>query len=250
MSAPARHTRLGAQERLRALTTDLMDLIIDRGLRAGDALPTEAVLTEELGVGRNTLREAIKVLQALGVVEIRHGFGTFVAGNNLVALADSLTFRGRMSLRHKGHEAHELVEVRQALESGLIGSAIDALDESRLDELTALVVQMETHALDGRTFVEIDQEFHRLLFSCLENELLTNLLGVFWQVYRTIHEAIDSLGGNTPGTTLTETAQIHRDILNAVRSKDKPAAARLMHRHFDGIRGQLAEFALEAPTPA
>ncbi|MDN6200905.1 MAG: GntR family transcriptional regulator, partial [Micrococcaceae bacterium] len=57
MSAPARHIRLGAQERLRALTTDLMDLIIDRGLRAGDALPPEAVLTAELGVGRNTLRE-------------------------------------------------------------------------------------------------------------------------------------------------------------------------------------------------
>ncbi|MDN6178882.1 MAG: FCD domain-containing protein, partial [Micrococcaceae bacterium] len=242
MSAPARHIRLGAQERLRALTTDLMDLIIDRGLRAGDALPTEAVLTAELGVGRNTLREAIKVLQALGVVEIRHGFGTFVAANNLVALADSLTFRGRMSLRHKGHEAHELVEVRQALESGLIGSAIDSLDDAHLDELEALVARMEVLAADGRTFVEVDQEFHRLLFSRLENELLTNLLGVFWQVYRTIHEAIDGLGGNTSGTTLPETAQIHRDILGAVQSKDKDAAARLMHRHFDGIREQLADF--------
>lgn len=110
----------------------------------------------------------------------------------------------------------------------------------------ALVVQVEAHAADGRTFGEVDQEFHRLLFSCLENELLTNLLGVFWQVYRTIHEAIDSLEGNTPGTTLTETAQIHRDILTAVQDRDKPAAARLMHRHFDGIREQLAEFALEA----
>ncbi|WP_372697418.1 FadR/GntR family transcriptional regulator [Arthrobacter sp. JSM 101049] len=246
MTAPARHVRLGAQERLRALTSDIMDLIIDRGLRAGDSLPTENILTEELGVGRNTLREAIKVLQALGVVEIRHGFGMFVASNNLVALADSLTFRGRMSLRHKGHEAHELVEVRQALEAGLIGSAIDVLDEEQLRELEALAVTMEERAAGGQSFVEVDQEFHRLLFSCLENELLTNLLGVFWQVYRTIHEAIDTGDDGNPIAGLAETAKIHRDIVESVRIKDKALAAELMHRHFDGIRSQLTEFALEA----
>lgn len=246
MTAPTRHVRLGAHERLRALTSDIMDLIIDRGLRAGDSLPTESVLVEELGVGRNTLREAIKVLQALGVVEIRHGFGMFVASNNLVALADSLTFRGRMSLRHKGHEAHELVEVRQALESGLIGSAIDALDAAQLQELEAIVATMEERADRGLTFVEADQEFHRLLFSCLDNELLTNLLGVFWQVYRTIHEAIDAAGDDRQVVGLAETAKIHRDILDAVRAQDKVLAQDLMHRHFDGIREQLADFALDA----
>ncbi|WP_417218306.1 FadR/GntR family transcriptional regulator [Arthrobacter sp.] len=245
MTAPTRHVRLGAHERLRALTSDIMDLIIERGLRAGDALPTENVLTEELGVGRNTLREAIKVLQALGVVEIRHGFGMFVASNNLVALADSLTFRGRMSLRHKGHEAHELVEVRQALESGLIGSAIDALNEEQLQELDAIATAMEDRAARGLGFVEIDQEFHRLLFSCLENELLSNLLGVFWQVYRSIHDAIETAGDDSNPVGLAETAKIHRDILDAVRSKDKPLASTLMHRHFDGIRDQLTAFALE-----
>lgn len=246
MGVPARQVRLGAQERLRVLTSDIMDLIIDSGLRAGDSLPTENILTEELGVGRNTLREAIKVLQALGVVEIRHGFGMFVASNNLVALADSLTFRGRMSLRHQGHEAHELVEVRQALESGLIGSAIDALDSGQILELEAIVSTMEDRAAHGLTFVEADQEFHRLLFRCLENELLTNLLGVFWQVYRVIHDAIDVAGGDHQPVRLAETAKIHRDILDAVRSKDKALAADVMHRHFDGIRQQLAEFAFDS----
>ncbi|GAA1360425.1 FadR/GntR family transcriptional regulator [Arthrobacter rhombi] len=245
MTAPTRHVRLGAHERLRALTSDIMDLIIESGLRAGDALPTENVLTEELGIGRNTLREAIKVLQALGVVEIRHGFGMFVASNNLVALADSLTFRGRMSLRHQGHEAHELVEVRQALEAGLIGAAIDALDGEQLGELDTTVATMEERAARGLAFVEADQEFHRLLFSCLENELLTNLLGVFWQVYRTIHDAIESTDDDNQLVGLTETAKIHRDILDAVRSKDKGLAALLMHRHFDGIRDQLTAFAVE-----
>ncbi|MEE1621592.1 FadR/GntR family transcriptional regulator [Zafaria sp. J156] len=244
-TTPTRHVRLGAQQRLRALTSDIMELILERGLLPGDALPTEQELTAELGVGRNTLRESIKVLQALGVVEIRHGFGMFVANDNLSALADSLTFRGRMSLQHKGHEASELVEVRQALEAGLIGSAIDAATPEQLAALDAAVTEMERRAEAGENFVAADQEFHRLLFSCLENELLTNLLGVFWQVYRTIHDAVGTgaVADSDGGEDLRDTARIHRDILDAVTARDKPLASELMNRHFDGIRGRLAVFA-------
>ena len=99
-----------------------MELILERGAGSRGPLPTEHELSAVLGVGRNTLRESLKVLQALGVIEIRHGFGMFVAPSNFDALADGLTFRGRLSLRHHGQEALQLVEVRQALESGLIAA--------------------------------------------------------------------------------------------------------------------------------
>lgn len=113
--------RFSAQNRSRALQAEIMELILERDLKAGDPLPTENELASALGIGRNTLREALKVLQALGVVEIRHGFGMFVAPRNFDALTDGLTFRGRLSLRHEGQEALQLVDVRQALEAGLIG---------------------------------------------------------------------------------------------------------------------------------
>ena len=125
--------RFSAQARLRALQSDIMELILERELEAGDPLPTENELSVALGVGRNMLRESLKVLQALGVIEIRHGFGMFVAPSNFDALADGLTFRGRLSLRHQGLEALQLVDVRQALESGLIGSSIDVMTKEQLD---------------------------------------------------------------------------------------------------------------------
>ena len=83
----------------------------DPGARSGarGPLPTESELTAALGVGRNTLRESLKALQAVGVIEIRHGFGMFVAASNFEALTDGLTFRARMSLRHHGEEAMQLV---------------------------------------------------------------------------------------------------------------------------------------------
>ena len=237
---PTRAPRPDAHARLRALTSDITGMILDLGPLPGDALPTEQSLMAELGVGRNTLREAIKVLQALGVVEIRHGFGMFVAQENLVALSDSLTFRGQMSLRHKGHEANELVDVRQALEAGLVGAAISAMGSEQLARLEETVASMESLAAAGENFIEADKDFHRILFESLDNQLLSNLLGVFWDVYRTLHTSI----GSTPKSKfhLAETAQAHRDLFDAVKAGNKTLASELLNRHFDGFREQLASF--------
>lgn len=233
-----RTPRLDAHARLRALTADITNLILERGLLPGNAMPTEQELSAELGVGRNTLREAIKVLQALGVVEIRHGFGMFVAEENLIALSDSLTFRGQMSLRHKGHEANELVDVRQALESGLVGSAMTAINAEQLTELEKTVELMEERAAAGLNFVDADKDFHRMLFEPLNNQLLSNLLGVFWDVYRTIHAAIDV--ADPTKSHLAETAHSHRELLDAIKTGNKTLASELLACHFDGIRAQLA----------
>lgn len=235
-SSVASQARFSAQARLRALQSDIMDLILERELEAGDALPTENELALALGVGRNTLRESLKVLQALGVIEIRHGFGMFVAPSNFDALTDGLTFRGRLSLRHKGGEALQLVDVRQALESGLIGSAMDAMTSSQLAAVEDSVATMEQLAAAGDAFVEADAEFHRRLFEPLNNELLVNLLGVFWKVYRQIHLEV-----GTGAEDLMETAAIHRRIFESVADGDKVQAAERLNRHFDGIRQRISE---------
>lgn len=241
-SAPARPASLAAQRRLRSLQSDIMDLILDRNLDVGDPMPTEAELCTALGVGRNTVREALKVLQALGVVEIRHGFGTFVAAAGFESLASSLAFRGRLSLRHGGHEAMELADVRQALEAGLIGMAIDQMTPGHLAELEKLVEEMEQLAAAGTNFSVADQEFHRQLYTPLHNELLTNLLDVFWSAYAQIHRET-----GFEVASLQDNAYQHRLIFEAVRDKDKDLAARRVSAHFDGIRDHLN--ALTGPAP-
>ncbi|WP_434617389.1 FadR/GntR family transcriptional regulator [Arthrobacter sp. A5] len=235
-SAVVPQARFSAQTRLRALQADIMELILDRELEAGDPLPTESELSLALGVGRNTLRESLKVLQALGVLEIRHGFGMFVAPSNFEALADGLTFRGRLSLRHEGLEALQLVDVRQALESGLIGSSIDVMTAEQLARIEAAVARMEQLAARGESFTEADAQFHSLLFEPLANDLLTSLMDVFWKVYRKIHVEIGAETGD-----LTAIAAVHRSIYNAVALKDKTLSSELLNRHFDGIRHRIAE---------
>ena len=228
--------RFSAQTRLRALQADIMELILDRELEVGDALPTENELCVALGVGRNTLREALKVLQALGVIEVRHGFGMFVAPSNFEALADGLIFRGRLSLRHHGLEALQLVDVRHALESGLIGSSMDVMTADQLAAVEESVVRMEYLAARGESFVEADSDFHGRLFAPLNNELLLNLLEVFWKVYRKIHAEIG------PGSEdLPALAALHRNIYIAVAAGDKGRAAEELGRHFEGVRRRIAD---------
>ena len=224
--------RFSAQARLRALQTDILELILERDLVPGDPLPTENELTAALGVGRNTLRESLKALQALGVIEIRHGFGMFVAPSNFEALTDGLTFRARLSLRHHGEEALQLVEVRQALESGLVGAAMDRISAEQLAAVEESVGRMEALAAAGDPFIEADAEFHRRLFEPLNNDLLMGLMDVFWKVYRRIHLEL----GGPYAVDLQATAAVHRGIYEAVASADKALASERLSTHFDDIR--------------
>lgn len=235
-TATTRPARLAAQDRMRVLQADIMDLILERRLAVGDPMPTETELCAELGVGRNTIREALKVLQALGVVEIRHGFGTFVAATSFESLAESLAFRGRLSLQNGGHEAKELVDVRQALESGLIGLAMDVMTDVDIAALEERVATMEEHARAGQHFIEVDRDFHRLLYVPLHNDLLSSLLDVFWKAYRQIH-----LETGIVIESLLDNAAQHRAILDAVKAGDKARAAELVGDHFQGIRDHLDE---------
>ena len=83
-----------------------------------------------------------------------------------------------------------------------------------------------------------DAEFHRRLYAPLNNELLINLMDVFWQVYRKIHLAL-----GTGPVNLEQQSQDHWDIYEAVANKDKALASERLQRHFDGIRLKLKDVA-------
>lgn len=220
---------------LEDLQQGITDLILARGLRVGDPVPPESELRTVFGVSRNSLREALKMLQAVGVVEIRHGYGTFVAGHPLAALGRTLEFRARLSLQGSGVAAQELVDVREALECGLVGRAIQAMDAPRLERLEAIVSAMEARAERQETVRFEDKEFHRVLFEPIDNAILAELLTTFWQVYSGIHQSVETPSGETT-EHVTDTAAAHRDILKAVKAGDSAKASELLSGHFVGIR--------------
>lgn len=206
----------------------IIALIHERRLAPGALMPTEPQLMDLLGASRNSVREAIRALQALGIVEIRHGFGTFVGHAPLDVLTPSLTFRVRTRPGHGVRALHDLVAVREILETGLIGSVARDVSEARLAALDALVTAMERDK-------EADRAFHSLLYESCNNELVLQLIGLFWDVY---HEVEPALG--PPEDRASDIVANHRRIVEALRNRDGSSAQEAMRLHFRDVKARIA----------
>ena len=220
----------------RAIRDEISALILSRGLSTGDPLPTETELVDALGVSRNSVREALKALQALDIVEIRHGYGTYVGGLSLAPLADGLTFRALHDIGRDLRSMEEIVEVREALEGALIrrvAGAIPAEDLTALDEVTR---RMTARAKEGNTFADEDREFHEILYRSLDNALVTQLLRAFWDVF---HRVNHRLGVTDPDPM--QTVRKHQAIVTALRKGDVPRAEKAMAEHFRNLDARVAQ---------
>src|SRR5687768_17885085 len=116
----------------------MKSFILERGLKAGDPLPNEQELMVQLGVGRHPLREAMKALQAVGIIEIRHGHGTYVGQVTLQSLEDGLAFRMSQSMAGDLRDVANVLEVRQAIEVGLADDVVAKFRRHSFDDLDAI----------------------------------------------------------------------------------------------------------------
>ncbi|MCX4097579.1 FadR/GntR family transcriptional regulator [Nocardia sp. alder85J] len=225
----------GARANQRALREAVKGLIVARGLGPGASLPTESELMKELGVSRHPLREAMKALEAVGIVDIRHGYGTYVGAGPLSGLEAGLAFHGALSVRGDYTDIRNLFEVREVLEAGLVSRVLAARDRLDLAALTDAVTAMEEAAQRGDPAPDQDWRFHEALYRPLGNELILDLIQVFWRVFAELDPALTG-----PAAAPETIARRHRAILDAVRAGDEPALRLATDEHFRGIRERLA----------
>jgi DNA-binding FadR family transcriptional regulator len=173
----------------------------------------------------------VQTLAALGIVEVRHGYGTYVGRMSLAALVESLAFRGLLSSEDDHKVLQDLVDVRQMLEVGL-GPAIteNVRGESRAN-LEAVVDQMERKARAGEQFFAEDRAFHLLLVQPAGNDLMVQLTGAFWDIHSSVAPRKD------PGPAdLLRTARAHRAILKAATDGNLGQLTEAITAHYKPIR--------------
>ncbi|MEU8567951.1 FadR/GntR family transcriptional regulator [Streptomyces pathocidini] len=210
-------------------------LIVDRRLPSGAPLPTETDLMELFGVSRNSVREALKALQAMGIVEIRHGFGTYVGPMSMAPMIEGLTFR-TVAGHYRGEDSLlQLLELREAVETGLIARLAGRVPAADLAELDALVSRMEEEAAGGAVRADTDRAFHAALYRGLDNLLLSEVLEAFWDAFHRVRTDLVEAPQPDPETTCRQ----HREILEAVRSGDATRAEEAVRDHFGNIRTRL-----------
>jgi len=225
----------------RSTTADqIKQLILTRGLRPGDALPTETELCETLDVSRSSVREAIRTLSTLDIVSVRHGHGTYVGAMSLAPMVEALVFRGVLSPEGSLNALREVVEVRLALDLAMadrVVAAAAAASDDEIAELSALVDEMIAKAARGEGFLEADRAFHTKLFAAASNHLATQLVGAFWDV----HTAVLPQLGIAPPADIQLTATAHGDMLDAARSGDIEAYRRAVIEHYKPLQRVLAQ---------
>ncbi len=152
----------------------IMNLIQETPYKAGDKLPTEKELCERTGAGRNTVREALKILASRNVLEIRQGAGTFVSEKQGIP-DDPLGFS---MVNDHVKLTKDLLQVRIMLEPQIAALAAQCAKEHEIKELEEILEEMEAAMKKREDYSELDTKFHTKIAQCTHNIVMENLLPV------------------------------------------------------------------------
>ena len=208
----------------------LRTYIRENSLAPGAALPSESFLAQQLGVGRNSVREAIRALESVGILETRRGIGVFVRAFSFAPLLDNLAY----GLGDRLRDVDELREIRRVLEVGLIDRIIAEISPADIAALRAVTERMRQRAERNENFATEDQEFHDLLFRCHDNRTLSRLLRIFWEAF---YKASDF--ANLTNTDPLATWRDHHEIVEAIAAGDVARARQRLDAHYHGIQDVL-----------
>jgi DNA-binding FadR family transcriptional regulator len=225
-----------------SVTDQIKDFILARRLRSGDLMPTEAEICAELGVGRSSVREAIRTLAALDIVEVRHGHGTYVGQLSLAPLVEGLVFRGVLRPQDDFTALREVVEVREALDLAMSEQIVTALKGASDPELARLVEAMNQKAVTGEPFAEEDIAFHTRLLGYLDNALVGQLVTALWEVNSVVYPKL----GLAPAEDIDETARAHGAMLEAAIAGDLAMYREAVVTHYLPLRRSIETAAAAA----
>ena len=201
----------------------LIDLIVEGELKPGDKLPSEQQLLDQLQVGRTSLREGMRTLSLVGLLEPRRGSGTYVTHSFSDFLADHLEWSVLLGER----DLLELIEVRRPLEvqaAALAAQRASEQDIQQLNETLERLAESSKGDLEERT--EADLMFHMGLVEATGNRVLCRLmLSLNNLLRRYISVTVDE--------SLEATLRQHRAVLEGVQARDPARAAEAMDHHID-----------------
>jgi len=204
----------------------IQQLILSRDLKPNDRLPTERELGETFEVSRTVIREAIRTLEARGLVVSQTGSGTYVRAMQGKDVASSLGMF--INTQRKPFSLDALMEVRLVLEIEMVKLAAQRATEENIKQLENNLEMMCQTISDPDEFSKWDLEFHLVLADACNNQL-------FGIILEPLTESLFELiwtGTATPGAA-QEACQYHRDILDCIKKRDSECAVKIMRAHLD-----------------
>ncbi|WP_328806992.1 FadR/GntR family transcriptional regulator [Nocardiopsis coralli] len=192
-------------------------------LKTGDRLPSERELSERIGVSRASIKQAIVVLEVQGLVEIRHGGGTYLRTDHLRPEPVSI-------LVDRKRRLPDVLDAREALETKLAELAAQRRTDDDLAALDGALDVMEADIASGELGEDGDHRFHAAITAAARNELLAAFMSELSdQIAETRKESLHQ--PERPAQSLRQ----HRDIVDAIRAQDPEAAVAAMRAHLQSV---------------
>jgi GntR family transcriptional regulator, transcriptional repressor for pyruvate dehydrogenase complex len=212
--------------RYEQVTEQIQRLIVSGALKPGDRLPPERELAAKFGVGRSSLRDALRTLEVMGIVESRHGQGTVVRDLSTEALVVPLA----SVLAQKRELVAELLDVRRMIEPALAARAAANATEEELSRLEDILRRQAEKVRRGERSIDEDSEFHYAIALAARNSVVLRVLDVLMDLL--LESRSRSL--QVPGRPERSCAG-HRRILRAIKRRDGPAAEAAVRKHLKEI---------------
>jgi GntR family transcriptional regulator, transcriptional repressor for pyruvate dehydrogenase complex len=208
-----------------AVTDRIISQIQEGRYRAGDRLPTERELAEQLGVGRTSVREGLRFLEKLGVLEIRQGMGTVVRSLSLGEVFEHLV-PVQTIIELPDRDVRDIMHVRRVLEAESAQLAAQHATDRQLGRLEELLHGMAASLEKPRDYLEMDLEFHVVVAEAASNPVLAQLVNLIRDIYTRYFEIVL----RDPEMNKTSLGY-HRRLYAALRDHDADAARQHILAH-------------------
>jgi GntR family transcriptional repressor for pyruvate dehydrogenase complex len=221
--APIKSTRIYEE-----IVRQIKQMIAEGRLTSGDQLPPERDLAEKFVVSRTSVREALRALESVGLVEIRPGEGTFVREVSVEALIEPLA----LVMASQREAIGELFEARRVIEPAIAALAAQRATPDEVQDMDRILDEQAREIAAGRTGLVQDAQFHAAIASAAHNQAITRVVHAIMDLLTQSRE--ESL--NTPGRA-RRSHEDHRRVLEAIRRRDEAGVAEAMREHLTAVEG-------------
>jgi DNA-binding FadR family transcriptional regulator len=218
--------RLKTQNLQDQIREQLKLYIVGKGLKSGDPLPTEKELADGLGTSRTVVRESLKSMESLGIIEVRPGIGRFIREFNFEAILDNLPY----SLETDVRSFKDVLEIRVGLETYFLSRDLRRFSPADIADLEGLVEELGRLVDAGcpeADLISLHTDFHCALFRNSDNQLLIRLIRIFATIQRSLTLLNQYRSSNRPLFVCQ-----HRSIVDSIKAADAEGVREVMVEHF------------------
>lgn len=214
------------------VVSQIQQMLLEGKLQGGSRLPPEREMADQLGVSRSALREALSILESMGVIERRKSGGTFVRKLNSEKVLENIV---SFSTKTDKELFEDLLEVREVLEVKAVRWAIERGTQQDLDRIEKAVNMMANSSKD-ESGIEADILFHLYISAATHNEVLFKLTRNIGNILRDVRERSLKLPGRKE-----ECVREHREIFLAIQARDRLRGSKAMSQHINRVRDLISD---------